>query len=844
MAAKTAGEEEEEEDDTGDDPLEDLVVPAKSYVIVAKTVSPAGLPSAFPANTAGSPTSKKAWADMPNLENLFYEGGSLLLTTLKATELDRDGDENATPAVAAADQTDPEAAKARDVLITEIMAARNTALVGQTGYLTHQWIELYNNLPVDVKVTLSQKSGTPAPIVAGTDVKLDLVSNVVTNARWDFTSLGADGSVDDNMETADNPFVSFYRKERGKNGHTKVHWDTSTETYLTDTSGTHIGTPGAVERKLSVAVTATTVPYKDVIINEVGNLSGTAYDWIELRNVNLDAGVNIKNWHIGSISAKADDKILVKFPDDNHYTIPAGGVILVVATDPYDDTDHPILAGTKWNKGQARLETPAASSTYYVAAGDDTFDNDGLGDGKYLLVLRNGYDKAKPDEKIIDLTGAKKISDTAFDTNRWPLKGGAAPHVDVFTDDLAEEFAGNKVYHRAKVDKGAAEHTWSEAGFTGFGYKRSHEKGSKGSPGYLPETKEKSSDLTDASVSISEIMYEAANNTPQWIELYNNSATQAVNLNEWKLKFENADDSDVRSPVTTNNLPGKIILPKQTVLVVSRKTGSVSRASDGNDDFPDTRVINLYDQKGKLEVTVQGYQLLSTEAFRITLIEKGGEVVDVVGNMDDEGMAMWELPASERGVGRSSIIRRYDDDDAPLDGTAPAWSGMGSIENQEGLMGGVGEAGWVFASETSVDHGLYYGRRTDRGTPGLRATGPLPVSLSKFRPERLDSGEIVVRWITESELNNAGFNILRSETRDGQFTKLNTKLIAGQGTISERTVYEYADTSAKPNVVYYYQIQDVSLDGKVQTLRQSRIKGQISADGKLTTIWGELKLQD
>ena len=47
LAAKTAGEEEEEEeeDDTGDDPLEDLVVPAKSYVIVAKTASPAGLPT-------------------------------------------------------------------------------------------------------------------------------------------------------------------------------------------------------------------------------------------------------------------------------------------------------------------------------------------------------------------------------------------------------------------------------------------------------------------------------------------------------------------------------------------------------------------------------------------------------------------------------------------------------------------------------------------------------------------------------------------------------------------------------------------------------------------------------
>ena len=113
--------------------------------------------------------------------------------------------------------------------------------------------------------------------------------------------------------------------------------------------------------------------------------------------------------------------------------------------------------------------------------------------------------------------------------------------------------------------------------------------------------------------------------------------------------------------------------------------------------------------------------------------------------------------------------------------------------------------------------------------------------LSKFRPERLDDGSIVVRWVTESELNNAGFNILRSETKDGEYTQLNTNLIAGQGTTSERTTYTYSDTSAKPNVVYYYQIQDVSLDGKVTTLRVNRLKGHISAAGKATTTWGKLK---
>ena len=136
----------------------------------------------------------------------------------------------------------------------------------------------------------------------------------------------------------------------------------------------------------------------------------------------------------------------------------------------------------------------------------------------------------------------------------------------------------------------------------------------------------------------------------------------------------------------------------------------------------------------------------------------------------------------------------------------------------------------------------YYGSPDDVGTPGYHGGGALPVSLSKFRPERLkETGEIVIRWITESELNNAGFNILRSETRNGEFAKINTSLIAGQGTTSERTTYEWKDSTAKPNVVYYYQIQDVSLDGKVQTLRQSRLKGNVSAAGKITTTWGELK---
>ena len=156
---------------------------------------------------------------------------------------------------------------------------------------------------------------------------------------------------------------------------------------------------------------------------------------------------------------------------------------------------------------------------------------------------------------------------------------------------------------------------------------------------------------------------------------------------------------------------------------------------------------------------------------------------------------------------------------------------------------GVIPGGWISADASNYRRYIdtWYGDEDDIGSPGITIGGVLPVSLSKFRPERLDDGSIVIRWITESETNNAGFNILRSETRDGEFTKLNTQLIAGQGTTSERTTYAFPDTSAKPNVIYYYQIQDVSLDGQINTLRPTRLKGHVSAAGKLTTTWGELK---
>ena len=117
------------------------------------------------------------------------------------------------------------------------------------------------------------------------------------------------------------------------------------------------------------------------------------------------------------------------------------------------------------------------------------------------------------------------------------------------------------------------------------------------------------------------------------------------------------------------------------------------------------------------------------------------------------------------------------------------------------------------------------------------------LELSQFRPERQkDTGAVVITWSTQSELNNAGFFIKRSQQRSTNFKVINATMIPGAGTTSEKQFYTYTDTTAQPNVVYYYQIEDVSLDGQRQTLtRGIRLRGHVGAGGKATVLWGELK---
>ena len=120
---------------------------------------------------------------------------------------------------------------------------------------------------------------------------------------------------------------------------------------------------------------------------------------------------------------------------------------------------------------------------------------------------------------------------------------------------------------------------------------------------------------------------------------------------------------------------------------------------------------------------------------------------------------------------------------------------------------------------------------------------PLPVTLSHFQAEHTDIG-VILKWTTQSEVNNAGFYIYRSKTKDGEFKVVNPTMIQGAGTTGERNEYKWTDTTAKPHTVYYYRIEDVSHTGLREQLATVRLRGLVSARDKRVTIWADLKTEN
>ena len=579
-----------------------------------------------------------------------------------------------------------------------------------------------------------------------------------------------------------------------------------------------------------------------VVINEVRNdTSRDNIDWVELKNVS-NRVVQVEDWALSIVTGVGEDNDLVNLPE---YELNPGEILLLLNKDPWFT---PIVGGINISEDTRPRTGPLRS--YLVDTRLNLPDT-----GKFLLLLRSESDWNGKDKAIQDYAGNGFFIDTSsnFSTGFWPRIGQQVP--SNVADFGGNSFASTRnAWARIRYQRNDGHHkdAWEEVSIQGgLGYDPGADlTTSPGTPGYDNDAlKTKPDDrnfrtpttgleLADGEISISEIMSDAGPdaNQAQWIELYNSSLTQAVNLKDWVLEIHNIQDDKESYPDGNLTFNEAVILPNQTLLLVTK------RASN---NVPSNRVYDLSKQhRNELHLTGRRHLLLNPDGFYLRLRTEpllrfeDSILVDEVGNIiggSGNPQKLWEFPEPHPEQ-RRSVVRQYG---VPF---RPKHEGY---EDNPGFPSdGTKKEGWRETNGHLVGW-TYYGGGKDLGTPGYRAGGSLPVALSSFRPVRMETNEVLIRWATESELNNAGFNILRSESREEGFTVINLKgIIPGHGTSSERCDYQWTDTTAAPNVVYYYRIEDVSFDGIRQTLTTVRLKGEVSASGKLSTTWSSLKTRN
>ena len=95
----------------------------------------------------------------------------------------------------------------------------------------------------------------------------------------------------------------------------------------------------------------------------------------------------------------------------------------------------------------------------------------------------------------------------------------------------------------------------------------------------------------------------------------------------------------------------------------------------------------------------------------------------------------------------------------------------------------------------------------------LLAIGLILAALAIFLISAATPPAVTVEWSTASELNTAGFNVLRSDTPNGPFARLNSEVIPASPDPLVGGSYVYTDTDVTPGRTYYYQLEEVESGG-------------------------------
>ena len=169
------------------------------------------------------------------------------------------------------------------------------------------------------------------------------------------------------------------------------------------------------------------------------------------------------------------------------------------------------------------------------------------------------------------------------------------------------------------------------------------------------------------------------------------------------------------------------------------------------------------------------------------------------------------------------MIGAYKDDDNGSDsGSAYIFHRSGTIWTEQAkITASDGAAYDRFSRSVSISGGyVVIGAHDDddngnhSGSAYIYYDDPsTPVELSTFTAV-YTNGSSLLQWTTQSESNNQGWNIYRSQTVLEDAVQINGYLIPGAGTTSEPTEYTYRDIyNLEENNTYYYWLESRSFSG-------------------------------
>lgn len=76
-------------------------------------------------------------------------------------------------------------------------------------------------------------------------------------------------------------------------------------------------------------------------------------------------------------------------------------------------------------------------------------------------------------------------------------------------------------------------------------------------------------------------------------------------------------------------------------------------------------------------------------------------------------------------------------------------------------------------------------------------------------------GRVLLTWQTGSEVDTAGYNILRADSPEKPFYRVNGLVIAAMGSVTSGAAYTFIDANVSGGTTYYYRLEDIDTRGLI-----------------------------